>query len=64
VEGTVPRRVITETETYRRMEIKACHASKGKTARSEVMFRKSVYVCAYFVYGMYWMPNVVAGPEG
>jgi len=46
------------------MEIKACHASKGKTARSEVMFRKSVYVCAYFVYGMYWMPNVVAGPEG
>jgi len=46
------------------MEDKACHASKGKTARTEVMFRKGGYVYVYFVYGIYWILNVVAGPEG
>ena len=63
-DGTVHRHVITETEAYRGMEDKACHASKGKTARTEVMFRRGGYVYVYFVYGMYWMLNVVAGPEG
>jgi len=60
-DGTVSRHLITETEAYRGVEDKACHASKGKTIRNEVMFRRGGYVYVYFVYGMYWMLNVVTG---
>ncbi|HQG55427.1 MAG TPA: DNA-3-methyladenine glycosylase [Bacteroidales bacterium] len=61
--GDVLRYKITETEAYRGHEDRACHASKGKTRRTEVMFRRGGYVYVYFVYGMYWMLNVVTGPE-
>ncbi len=62
-DGKVSRLVITETEAYRGTEDRACHASKGKTRRNEVMFRRGGYVYVYFVYGMYWMLNVVTGIE-
>ena len=55
--------MITETEAYRGAEDKACHASKGRTSRTEVMFRKVARIYVYFVYGMYWMLNFVAGEE-
>jgi len=61
--GDIIRYMITETEAYRGIEDRACHASKGKTQRTEVMFRRGGYVYVYFVYGMYWMLNVVTGPE-
>lgn len=59
--GDIRRYIITETEAYRGAEDRACHASKGKTARTEVMYREGGRIYVYFVYGMYWMLNFVAG---
>ena len=54
---------ITETEAYRGMEDRACHANKGRTPRTEVMFREGGTVYVYFIYGMYWLLNLVTGAE-
>lgn len=54
---------ITEVEAYRGEEDKACHASKGRTPRTEVMYHSGGKVYVYFVYGMYWMLNIVTGRE-
>lgn len=62
--GTVVRHTITETEAYSGDGDRACHASKGKTPRTEVMFREGGLVYVYLIYGMYWMLNFVTGTEG
>jgi DNA-3-methyladenine glycosylase len=63
-DGTISRYSITETEAYRGVEDRACHASKGFTPRTAVMFREGGLVYVYFVYGMYWMLNFVTGESG
>jgi len=63
-DSTVHRFVITEVEAYNGTEDLACHASKGRTARTEVMFREGGLVYVYLIYGMYWMLNIVTGNEG
>lgn len=62
-DGNVVRYKITTTEAYSGEEDKACHASKGRTPRTEVMFHEGGKVYVYLIYGMYWMLNVVAGEE-
>lgn len=57
------RYIITEVEAYRGPEDKACHASKGRTRRTEIMYHEGGKVYVYFVYGMYWMLNIVTGKE-
>jgi DNA-3-methyladenine glycosylase len=57
------RYVVTEVEAYRGVEDKACHASKGRTKRTEVMYHEGGKIYVYFVYGMHWMLNIVAGEE-
>jgi len=54
---------ITEVEAYRGEEDLACHASKGRTARTEVMYAEGGHLYVYLIYGMYWMLNVVTAPK-
>jgi DNA-3-methyladenine glycosylase len=63
-DGVVKRYRITETEAYRGEEDLACHASKGRTSRTEVMYHEGGKVYVYFIYGMYWLLNLVTGNEG
>lgn len=63
-DGTIARFIISETEAYKGIEDLACHASKGRTARTEVMFHQGGVIYVYFVYGMYWMLNFVTGNLG
>jgi DNA-3-methyladenine glycosylase len=62
-DGEPLRYRITETEAYRGVEDRACHACKGRTARTEAMFHAGAAVYVYFIYGMYWMLNFVTGGE-
>ena len=59
----VEKFIITEVEAYSGSGDLACHASKGKTARTDVMFRDGGLVYVYLIYGMYWMLNIVTGKE-
>lgn len=63
-DGRIERYKITETEAYRGAEDLACHASKGRTPRSEVMFQEGGKVYVYLIYGQYWLLNLVTGREG
>lgn len=54
---------IVEVEAYDGPNDKACHASKGRTDRTEIMFGGAGNFYIYFVYGMYWMLNVVVGEK-
>ena len=63
-DGTVIRRCITETEAYCGEEDTACHAHKGRTARTDVMYASGGCAYIYLCYGMHEMLNVVTGAEG
>jgi DNA-3-methyladenine glycosylase len=56
--GIVAGKII-EVEAYVGIEDKACHASKGRTARTEVLFGPPGISYVYLIYGMYHMLNVV-----
>lgn len=56
-------RRISETEAYDGPEDLACHASRGRTKRTAVMFEPGGRWYVYFVYGMHEMLNLVTGPR-
>ena len=63
-DGTELRLRITETEAYTGVDDTACHAHKGKTQRTEVLWRDGGTIYVYLCYGMHNMMNIVSGSEG
>src|SRR4051794_41838438 len=65
-DGTVSERRarVVETEAYLGPRDLASHSSKGRTNRTDVMFGPPGRAYVYFIYGMYQMFNIVAGPGG
>ena len=61
-DGTILRRRITETEAYFGEEDTACHAHKGRTQRTDVMYAPGGRAYIYLCYGVHEMLNVVTGP--
>ncbi|MCC8111545.1 MAG: DNA-3-methyladenine glycosylase [Ruminococcus sp.] len=66
--GVLLQERIAETEAYRGEEDLACHASKGRTSRTELLYRESGIIYVYLCYGMHWLMNVITGeleqPQG
>ncbi len=54
---------IVDTEAYVGPEDQACHASKGRTKRTEIMFGPAGFTYVYLIYGMYHCLNIVTEQE-
>jgi DNA-3-methyladenine glycosylase len=62
--GEEYRARIVEAEAYLGPKDLACHASKGLTGRTRVLFGPPAHAYVYFIYGMYDMLNFVTAQEG
>lgn len=51
--------LITETEAYIGQDDPACHAAKGRTQRTDIMFGPAGFSYVYLIYGMYHCLNFV-----
>ena len=54
---------ISETEAYCGVTDTACHAHKGRTKRTEVLYADAGTIYIYLCYGMHWLLNLVTGDE-
>ncbi|MBR4578463.1 MAG: DNA-3-methyladenine glycosylase [Oscillospiraceae bacterium] len=63
-DGRILRLQITETEAYCGESDTACHAHRGRTRRTEVLYGPAGVLYVYLCYGIHWMLNIVTGePE-
>lgn len=66
--NSIIRARITETEAYFGEEDTACHAHKGRTERTEILYKQGGTVYVYLCYGIHNLMNIISGeaehPEG
>jgi DNA-3-methyladenine glycosylase len=62
VDGVVAR--IAEVEAYQGEADRACHAARGRTARTEVLYAGPGTLYVYRCYGVHWMLNLVCDSSG
>ena len=55
---------ITETEAYYGEDDTACHAHKGRTERTSVMYENGGLTYIYLCYGVHYLLNIVTGKKG
>lgn len=55
---------IVETEAYKGPQDLAAHSSKGRTARTEVMFGPAGHAYVYLIYGFWHCLNIVTADHG
>ena len=54
---------ISEAEAYCGESDTACHAHKGRTQRTEVLYAQAGTVYVYLCYGIHWLLNIVTGEK-
>ena len=60
-DGQELRLRILETEAYCGEDDTACHAHKGRTQRTEVLYADAGTIYVYLCYGIHWLLNIVTG---
>ena len=63
IDGQIIKHRITETEAYYGEEDTACHANKGKTNRTKVMYEQGGITYIYLCYGVHYLLNIVTGEK-
>jgi len=64
IDDEIIRFAITETEAYVGESDTACHAHRGKTPRTSVMYGESGIAYVYLCYGIHHLLNVVVADIG
>jgi len=63
-DGGILRLKITETEAYYTEADTACHAHKGRTPRTELLYKRGGCAYIYLCYGIHNLFNIISGEEG
>ena len=64
IENEVIKLRILETECYFGEEDTACHAHKGRTPRTDIMYEAGGNAYVYLCYGIHSLLNITTGIEG